>query len=124
MKLFSLALLSYVATAQDVVAGEPDERGKYNPGNTECGGVAIKDKMNGDDELNFLCKSIKNKSSWSTMCRGIFRNLFFIKKCLNWVFIISDIMTILTYLYIFFILQYFESIRSSSGYERFNIWIC
>merc|ERR1711892_1511890 len=64
MKLFSLALLSFVATAQDVVAGEPDERGKYNPGNTECGGVAIKDKMNGDDELNFLYKS-----SWSTMCR-------------------------------------------------------
>merc|ERR1711892_318041 len=69
MKLFSLALLSYVATAQDVVSGEPDERGKYNPGNTECGDGAIKDKMNGDDELNFLCKSIKNKSSWSTMCR-------------------------------------------------------
>merc|ERR1712062_392413 len=68
MKLFSLALLSYVATAQEVSVEEPEERGKYNPGK-ECGGVAIKDKMNGDDELNFLCKSTKDKSGWSTMCR-------------------------------------------------------
>ena len=75
MKLFSLALLSYVATAQEVSVEEPEERGKYNPGSKECGGVAIKDKMNGDDELNFLCKSTKDKSGWSTMCRGTFKTL-------------------------------------------------